>query len=302
MPERVCYFNGQMVPETQAVVPVMDRGFLYGDAVYDIARSFGHRPFAVREHLERLYRSARYLRIDPGMPIEKMERITLDVFERNRPLLGEHEDYTLVQRIARGPCAEDNPLTAGPPTVVVMTPPVKFRSFARAYQEGIHVVTPSVRRTPPVCIDSRAKIQNKANHILADIEAKQVDPRAYSLMLDLNGHIAENSAANFFMVKGGVLITPTDLNALSGITRGHLIRLAREAGIPVEEANLTLYDAYNADEAFLTTTSPVILPIARINGLSVPGPLPGPITALLLRAWSSMVGVDIVKQALSHLG
>ena len=105
MTERTAWFTGAFVPESQVLVPFRDRGFKYGDAVFDTTRTFGHRPFKVREHVERLYRSLRYIRLDPGLSPAEMCAITEEVLERNRHLLGPDEDYWVSQRVSRGPNA-----------------------------------------------------------------------------------------------------------------------------------------------------------------------------------------------------
>jgi len=302
MRERVVYLNGRLVPESQAVISVFDRGVQWGDAVYDAARTFNHRPFKHREHIDRLYRSCRYTRMPIRLTPEAMEQHTLEVIEHNMPLLGPNDDDMIWWTVTRGV----NPLTRSAldcheATVIICTFPVPFRAFAKWMTRGARVVTPSVRRTPPQCLDPRAKVSNKMNHILADLEVKGADPEAYSLMLDIHGNLAENSGANFFFVRQGQLCTPAAHNILEGITRATIVELARSLGTPVVEGDFTVYDVYTAEEAFLATTTYSILPVAQLNGAPVGGKRPGPLTRRLIEAWNALVGVDIVAQALSHL-
>lgn len=303
MDERVVYLNGEFVPESQAKISVFDRGFQWGDAVYDTARSYGHKPFQVREHVERLYRSLHYTRMNVPLSLDEMEAVTLETFDRNKHLLSPNDDYYIWHTISRGL----NPPTRSildckMPTILICNWPVYFKGIAKFYNAGAHVVTPSVRRTPPMALDPRAKVANKMNHILADYEAKLVDPDAYCLMLDIEGNIAESSGANFFFVSKGRLCTSTERNVLAGITRENLMKLARELGIPVVEENFTVYDVATGEEAFLSTTPHGIIPVSRINGYHIgAGAVPGPITDKLIKAFSDFVGVDIVAQALSHL-
>lgn len=301
MPERVVYLNGEFVPESQAAVSFLDRGFLFGDAAYDVGRTFAHKPFKLEAHTARLLRSLKYMRIDPRLSAEEISKLTLRVIETNLPGLDSRDDFTFHQRISRGLYTTDNPLAEGSPTVILYCQPVRFGAFARAYTEGIHVVISSTRRIPPQCIDPRVKIHNKANHILADMEARTADPKAYSLMLDVNGHLAESASANLFLVRQGKLLTPGKQYVLEGISRETVAELAGKLGIPVEEGELTVYDLLMAEEAFLTTTSPCLLPVGRVNGTTLPRQVPGPVTARLLQAWSDLVGVDLVQQALRHL-
>jgi branched-chain amino acid aminotransferase len=139
------------------------------------------------------------------------------------------------------------------------------------------------------------------NHNMAIFEAKQVDPRAIPLMLDLDGNISESNAHNFFLVSGGKLCTPSNKNVLDGITKDTIFSLAAKLGIEVLDGNFTPYDAYNAEEAFLASTSPTILPVQSVNGVRPTADVPGPVTKRLIQAWSEMVGIDIVAQALAHL-
>jgi branched-chain amino acid aminotransferase len=301
MSEMIVYLNGSYVPESQAKVSVLDSGFNAGDGVYDVTRTFGHKPFRLREHTARLFRSLRYTRIDCGIVPQEMEKITLEVLERNQPLLGKDDDVALWQVVSRGVRSSRGHRAAGHATVTVYCIVIGFQDFAREYIEGVKLVIPSTRRIPPQCLEPKAKITNKMNHNMAIFEAKQADPRAIPLMLDLDGNISESNAHNFFLVNGGKLCTPSNKNVLDGITKDAIFSLAAELGIEVVDGNFTPYDAYNAEEAFLASTSPTILPVQSINGVRPTADVPGPVTKRLMQAWSEMVGVDIIAQALSHL-
>ena len=301
MEERIVYLNGAFVPESQAKVSVLDSGFNAGDGVYDVTRTFRHKPFKLREHTERLFRSLRYTRIDCGMSVEEMERTTLEVLERNRPLLRDNDDCALWQVVSRGVRSPIGNRVGGPATVAVYSVIVNFLEFASFYVEGAPLVIPATRRIPPQCLESKAKITNKMNHIMAAFEAKQVDPRAIPLMLDIDGNLSETSAHNVFLVIGGRLCTPTDKNVLGGITKAVIFDLAKQLGVEFVEGNYTPYDLYNAEEAFLASTSPTMIPVKTVNGAKIGKGAPGPVTLRLIGAWNKMVGVDIVDQALSHL-
>ena len=301
MGERVIYLNGSFVPESEARVSVLDSGFNAGDGVYDVTRTFGHKPFKLREHTERLFRSLHYTRIDCGMSLEAMEKTTLEVLERNKPLLRENEDCALWQVVSRGVRSSTGNRVSGGATVTVYSVIVNFPEFASFYVEGAPLIIPSTRRIPPQCLESKAKITNKMNHNIAAFEAKQADPRAIPLMLDIDGNLSETSAHNFFLVINGKLCTPSDKNVLGGITKAVIFDLAKQLGIEVVEGNYTPYDLYNAEEAFLASTSPTFVPVKTINGVKIGNGVPGPVTVRLIGAWSKMVGMDIVDQALSHL-
>ena len=148
--ERVVYINGEIVPESEAKVSIQDRGFKMGDAVFDNTRTFNGQVFKVREHLDRLYRSCKYLRLDPGMSKDRMAELTHEVVNANLPLLEEGADYWVIQRVTRGvDPASHNPREAGGATVIIQTDPIPFKQRANLYRDGIRVITPSVRRTPP---------------------------------------------------------------------------------------------------------------------------------------------------------
>ena len=299
MEQRLVYLNGDFVPEDEARVSIFDRGFNAGDGIYEATRTFNHKFFRLKEHLDRMFRSLCYVRIDCGLDFAAMERATEDVAERNMHLLGEADDYTVWHVITRG---ERPPSPRRGATVVIFAKPVEFDRFARNYVDGVVLVTPATRRIPPQCLEAKAKITNKMNHQMAAFEAKQADPRAIPLMLDVDGNIAETDTTNFFFVSRGRLCTPTERNVLGGITRQVLFELAADLGIEVVEGDFTPYDAYTADEAFLSGTSGSIQPVRSLNGADIGGTLPGPVTMRLIHAWNDMIGYDCIAQALSHLG
>jgi branched-chain amino acid aminotransferase len=298
--QRVVYLNGRIIPESEATLPFRDRGVKYGDAVFDTTRTFGHRIFKLREHLERLYRSLRYVRIDPGLSLDEMAAITEDVVARNLPLLGPDEDYWISQRITRG-IVDPNERSAWPdyvgPTVIVECLPLPLSTRAKLYRDGIDVIVPATRRTAPAMQSPRAKTHNYLNLILADLEVQAQNPEAFAVLLDENGNLCEGRGSNIFMVSDGTLITPRERYVLPGISRQTVIELAATEGIPFEEKDFDLFDAYNGDEFFITSTSFCICPVRGINGvLFGDGSVPGPITNRLMRAYVDLVGFDWIAQ------
>ena len=301
MTERIVYLSGSFVPESEAKVSVLDSGFRSGDGVYDATRTFDHKLFKLREHVERLYRSLTYTRIDCGLSLDEMERLSIEVVERNLAILGDDDEYTLWQVISRGVPAAAGYANGSGATVSIFCVPVDFTRFARNYLEGVELVTPSTRRIPPQCLEAKAKITNKMNHMVAAFEARSVNPKAVPLMLDIDGNVAETLITNFFFVSGGRVCTPTNKNVLGGITRSNVLSLTSKMGIELVEGDFTPYDVYNADEAFLTGTSGSIEPVRDLNGVAIGDAIPGPITERLMREWNELVGIDVVAQALRHL-
>ena len=301
--ERVAWFNGKIVRESEVLIPFRDQGFLRGDAVFDMTRSFNGRAFRVEEHVTRLYRSLKYLDIDPGLSPAEITSISEEVLARNRHLLGPGEDYWLAQRISRGVgrVPGDNWNHYGP-NVIVECVPLPLRERAKHFRDGMDVVTPSLRRTPPDALSPRAKMHQYLNLVLADREVKAQNPDAWAVLLDINGNLAEGQGSNIFLVRDGALTTPRERYVLPGISRQATIDLARQLLIPFEEKDLDLYDAYTADECFLTSTSLCICGVRSLNGRTFgAGRVPGPVTERLIDAYREVVGCDFVAQYLARL-
>ena len=301
MSEKFIYLNGEFVPESEAKVSVLDWGFSGGDGVYEVTRTFAGKLFRLETHLSRLFRSLAYTRIDCGLSREEVTAIAERDRRAQSPPASKRTATTRCGMvISRG----DRRLgDAAPATVTMYCLDVAFAGFAHAYLGGLKLVTPGVRRTPPQCADPKAKLTNRMNQLQAKFEAQQSDPEALPLMLDLDGNLAESNTANFFFVAKGRLCTPKARNVLGGITRTTVIELAGELGIEVVEDAFAPYDVYTADEAFLSGTSGTILPARSLNASPIgDGTTPGPVTMRLIRAWNDMVGMDLVAQALGHLG
>ncbi len=301
--ERVAWFNGAFLPEREVRIPFRDSSWVYGDGCFDMTRSFGHRLFKVKEHVDRLYRSLKYLRIDPGFGPGRMCELTEELFERNRHLLGPDDDYWVGQRVTRGvdPVAGDPPAETGP-TVVIECTPLPLRTRARYYRDGLEIVVPSVRRVPPTSLSPRAKSHNYLNMIVGEHEAKASNPDAWAVLLDVNGNLAEGIGSNIFIVRDGVLHTPSERYVLPGVSRAVTMELAASLGIKVVEGDIDLFDAYVAEEAFVTSTSFCICPVRSINGnLMADASIPGPVTKKLMDAYVDHVNYDWVTQYLRHL-
>ena len=300
--ERTVWMNGKFIPEREALVPYRERSFIYGDGAFDMTRTFGHRIFKLEEHIERLYRSLKALRLDPTMPAERMIEISREVTARNLHLLDERDDYWLGQRITRGvqKARGDNWEHYGP-TVIIECTPLPLAERAHLYRDGMRVVTPSVRRTPPEALTPRAKTHNYLNLIAGELEAKAQDPDAWPILLDMNGNLSEGLGSNIFLVRDGELLTPREKFVLPGVSRATVIDLAARLGIPFREADLDLYDAYTADEAFITSTSLCICPVHSINGTETGAGIYGPMTKRLIEAYVEMVDCDFVQQYLDRL-
>ena len=296
--QRVAYFNGKVVPESDVLIPFRDRGFMAGDAAFDTARTFKHKIFRLKEHIDRLYRSLRYLQIDPQIAPGELTAVTEEVVARNLHLIDKDEDYWVSQRVSRGLNSDDRAVKSkSGPTVIVECQPLPLKQRARLYRDGIDVIIPSVRRAAPDMVSPRAKTHNYLNLIMGDLEAKSADPEAWSVLLDANGNLAEGTGSNIFVVRDGALFTPKARYVLPGVSRATVIELAETLKIPCHEADIDLYDAYTADEAFLTSTSLCICPVRTVNARHVAvDAIPGPVTQRLIDAYVKLADFDFVGQ------
>ena len=288
------WLNGQFVERDKAQVSLLDRGFRQGDVVFDTSRTFDGKVFRLRDHLERFYRSLKYVRIDPQMSIDEMEKVTLSVVEKNEGLrtsLG--DDYMVSQIVSGGIGVRD-----GNPTVAIVIDPLGSPRWAPAYDGGANVVISKTRSYPSQSLDPKVKHYSRLNFVLAEMEATDVDPTAIPLLLDLDGNVTESIGANFSIVSSGRLIVPRTDSTLQGVSRLTISELAKSLGIPFIEDNIQPYDVYNADEAFLCSTPYCILPVGNVDQRRIGEEVPGPITNQLLAAWSERVGMDIVDQLL----
>jgi branched-chain amino acid aminotransferase len=301
--ERVAYFNGKIVPESQVLISFRDRSFKYGDGVFDMTRTFGGRIFKLQEHIDRLYASLKYAGIDPGLSPAEMIQHTEEVVERNLPLLKPNEDMWVGQRVSRGVDAVDGLFWQhSGPTIIIECTPLPLKARASLYRDGIEVMFPSNRRIPPESLSANVKSHNYLNMIIGDNEVRHSNPKAWALLLDTRGFMAEGMGSNVFLVKNGRLYTPKVQYVLAGVSRQTVVELAEQMGLPLVEEDLAPYDAYNADEAFLTSTSLCICPVVSFNGKTVAGgKVPGPITQKLMEAYSDLVDCDFVGQYLQYV-
>jgi branched-chain amino acid aminotransferase len=300
---RLAWFNGQFMPEHQVLIPFRDRGWRYGDGAFDMTRTFNGRPFRLKEHVDRFYRSLRYLRLDPGTSPQQMIDISEQLVACNEPLRAASGDWWVGQRVSRGvdPIGDELPAHPGPNVVVECTPlPLKAR--ARMFRDGLDVWTPAQRRIAPDMLSPRAKTHNYLNMIVAEQSVKALDPEAWAVLLDINGNLAEGIGSNIFIVHDSKLYTPGERYVLPGISRQMTLDLARKLAIPAIERDIDLFDAANAEEMFLTSTSLCIAPVRTFNGALVgDGRVPGLITKRLTDAYIAEVGCDFVKQYLDRL-
>lgn len=278
------FISGNFYDKEDARISVFDHGLLYGDGVFEGIRTYDGRAFCLKEHIDRLYESAKAIRLE--IPMSKQEM--MDAIERTVALNGIKDGYVrvLVTRGA-GYLGLDPARTSNPQVIIIAD---KIQLYPEElYEKGLSIVTVSTIRNHPNALNPRIKSLNYLNNILAKIEA--IDAGASeALMLNHKGEVAECSGDNIFIVRRGVIYTPpTDAGILEGITRNVVIRLARSAGYVVEERPLVRHDIYIADECFLTGTAAEIVPVVKCDGRVIGEGVPGPVTRELRRQFEELV-------------
>ena len=302
-PGRLVFFNGEFVPESEARISIYDSALMFGDVVFEMTRSFNKKQFRLREHLERLYASARWLRIPIDMPIDEMEQHCHEAVEANDPLFRENDEHRLMIDVTRGLLGIYEGVVGGHvgTNTIIADFPLRWtvQHSAHLYTEGIDAVIPAQRMIPAQLLEAKAKNRNRIHYLMANIELSNYSGRnAWALLLDPDGFVAEGTGSNFFIVKDNVLFTPEPRNILRGISRACIFELAEELGLECYERNLEPYDVMMADEAFFCCTPFCMLPVVKFNGVNLGrGSEVGPVYKRLIGCWSDNVGVDIIAQA-----
>ena len=299
---RVVYFNGELIPETEAKISIYDSALMFGDMVFEMTRSFNKKQFKLREHLERLYSGLKILRIPLDMTIDEMEKACHQTVEANDHLFGTDDEHRLMIDVSRGLLGiyQNNVALPKGPNVIIADFPLRWTvaGMGHLFDKGINAVITSQRALPASLLDPKIKNRSRIHYLMANIEASQVEGEDnWALLLDPDGFIAEGTGDNFFTIKDGVIYSPEGRNILRGISRDYVMKeLAPQLGIAVVEKNLDPYDVYTADEAFMTGTPFCMLPVTRINGDKIGDGQVGPVFQRVLDAWSANTGVDVAGQ------
>ncbi|ADG69357.1 branched-chain amino acid aminotransferase [Planctopirus limnophila DSM 3776] len=282
MPLKI-FLSDRLVDEADAKVSVFDHGLLYGDGVFEGIRVYGGKVFLHDEHIERLYESARAIRLVIPMEAAALKKAVEETVAANN--LSDGYIRLVVTRGA-GSLGLDIRKTSNPQVIIIadtitMYPP-------ETYTNGMKLVTASTIRNHPGALSPRIKSLNYLNNIMARIEGTDAG-MVEALMLNHKGEVAECTGDNIFIIKKGVLLTPPkDAGILEGITRNAVMRLAREAGYPVKEEPLTRHDLYVADECFLTGTAAEVVAVVSLDGRPIGTGKPGPVTNDLLKRFQEL--------------
>ena len=283
MPTPVYWLNGRIVPTEQACLPLTDHGLLYGDGVFEGIRFYHGRALRLRQHVERLYRSARVLCL--VIPLSESE-LTAAVAEAIAAYNGADGYLRVVVTRGAGKLGLD-PKSCVRPNVFIIADALAMVS-AEVRAQGARVIISSTRRLSPDGLDPRIKSLNYLNHIMARMEAANASADE-AILLNAQGRVTEGTADNVFIVRGGKLYTPLASDgALQGITRELVMELADELGIACAEISLSAYDLYTADECFLTGTGAELIPVREVDGRVLMSS-PGPVFAQVQQAFQALV-------------
>ncbi|AGK61639.1 branched chain amino acid aminotransferase apoenzyme [Archaeoglobus sulfaticallidus PM70-1] len=276
------YIDGKFVPEEEAKISIFDHGFLYGDGVFEGIRAYNGRVFRLKEHIDRLYDSAKVICLEIPISKEEFMELILETLRKNN--LKNAYIRPIVTR-GIGDLGLD-PRKCSKPNIIIITKEWD-RLYGDLYEKGLKAVTVAIRRNAIDALPPNIKSLNYLNNILGKIEANEKGGDE-AIFLDSNGYISEGSGDNIFIVKNGRVYTPPILNNLRGITREVVIEIIEKLGIPFKEMNLGIYDLYSADEIFVTGTAAEIAPITVIDGRKVGDGKPGEITRRLIEEFKKI--------------
>ena len=279
--------NGRITGQQDAVIPVMDHGFLYGEGVYEVARTYNHRPFLLDQHLQRMRRSAEMIALKvPFSDEELLGRIreTSAVFD-TQPENREVADLYIRILLTRGVGEFTyDPASCKVPSLVIIVKP-QVSPKPEAYERGVKVALVPTIRNHPASLNPLIKSNNLLNNALAAQEAIQRGGFE-GVMRNFRGELSECSQSNLFIVKDGSVATPAlGAGLLAGITRAFVFEVGQDIGVPVHDAVLHDDDLFGADECFITSTTKEIVPVTRVDDRSVGDGMPGPITKRLLERY-----------------
>ncbi|MBS14405.1 MAG: aminotransferase IV [Gemmatimonadetes bacterium] len=266
------HVGGQLVPRSEAKVSVFDSSVQGGDAVWEGLRIYDGKIFQLDAHLDRMFDSAKAMAFAEVPSREAIEFAIFETLEANGMRDNCHIRLTLTRGMKTSSGMSPYFNAYGPCLIVL----AEWKQPVYA-TSGIRLITSSIRRNPPQCIDSKIHHNNLINNILAKIEANiaSVDD---AIMLDIHGYVSETNATNLFIIKKGRVLTPHTDSCLPGITRGIVIETARDNGIEVIERNVSLSEVHSADEVFTTGTMGELSPVLEVDGREIGAGKPGPVT------------------------
>lgn len=298
MKEPVAFKNGKFIPASECSVSVYDLGITNSAAVTDFIRTFNFKPFRTEDHAARIHRACKNAYIKPDIGYEETIEITRRLVEENAEAFPGRE-LGIIYYITAG----ENLVYAGnagksdrmSPTYIQHVFPLPFYLWKNLYTQGARMITPAVPHLPPQCVPSKGKHRNRLHMWIGDNQIKGIDPGAMGLYLDLNGNITETGGSNFVIYKDGKVYSPHSRNILAGVSLKVLTEILADMGIPFIEDDIMVFDAVNADEAWLTTSPYCMAPVKSINGIEV-GDGKTDMWRKILNKWGELVGKDLYSE------
>ncbi|MDD5435555.1 MAG: branched-chain-amino-acid transaminase [Nitrospira sp.] len=278
------YINGNLIPSSEAMVSVFNRGFLYGDGVFETLRAYKSVIFRCDEHISRLFESANAIYIKLPFTKDYLKEALYKTLRENNL-----NNAWLRLTITRGESAPGLDIEqCTEPTVVIIAR--EFNKYPDSlYLKGLHAAVVTTRRMPPSALNPAIKSLNVLNNIMAKTEATGLGA-SEGIMLNTDGYVAEGTVSNIFIVKDGIIKTPSlDTGILNGVTRSVVINLAKEADIAILEQPFYPDELFNSDECFITNTSYEIMPVTTLNGQTIGNGRPGEITKRLIDLFRDMI-------------
>ena len=277
------YIDGKFYDERNAKISVFDHGLLYGDGVFEGIRAYNGRVFKLKEHIDRLFCSAKAILLQVPMNRAEMMAAIRETCRRNRI-----RDGYIRLVVTRGVGTLGlNPNRCRNPSVIIIAGKIQLYP-PELYQRGMEIITVPTTRNLHSALNPAIKSLNYLNNILAKLEAN-IAGCEEAIMLNAEGFVAECTGDNVFIVQGKELLTPPlAAGALYGITRRTVLDLATQCGLKVSEPNLTRYDLFNAEECFLTGSAAELMPVVKIDGRLIGTGKPGPVTRTLVSKYRAL--------------
>ena len=296
---RMIWRNGIFLPESEATLSLYDSALLYGDSVFEMARSFNKKLFKLEAHIDRLMDSIKFTQMPCAYNFHQLKMAHEDLINRNKREFAEDDEYRTFINVSRGPLPIYKDILEVKPCVMITVYPLRWvlRGMSRLYDGGCHAIIPSQRAIPSRFQENKVKNHCRLSSRLAELEVKRSDNEAWPLLVDDEGFLTESTGANFFIVRRERILTPEPRNCLRGISRNFVLWLARQYKVDYRERNIEPYDAITADEAFFTATPFCIMPCTKINGIKIGNGKVGKMTEFLTQKWIESVDCDFVEQA-----
>jgi branched-chain amino acid aminotransferase len=315
MSERQTYINGEWVPESKASIHIYDSQFMFGDGVFEMVRTFNHKFFLLEEHIDRLFKSMKFLDIPESKTKKEVKDLCFEALEKNKlffdkSINGYTEECRLMLNVSRGPLGiykEVFELQKGEkwnePTLIINVWELSktSKTLGHFFDTGVNAVIPEQRQIPSRLLENKVKNRSRMHYQVANLQVKNFGKDAMPLLLDEDGFITESTGANFIMVKHGKLVCPELRNMLRGSSMMYVVEVvAKQLGLEVVYKNFEPYDVLECDEAMFTGTFVNLLPCNRLNGKYlnqniINNPM-GEVTKAICDQWSKNVGIDIVEQ------